>query len=45
MCLLYQFMNALIVRLMVRYTAMIMAMPSIAWPVWFSAVLASETMS
>ncbi len=42
---LYQFMNRLIDRLNVRYTAMMMAMPSIAWPVWFSVVLAIETMS
>src|SRR5688500_16424282 len=32
---LYQFMNAEIERLMVRYTAMMIATPSIACPVWF----------
>ena len=33
MRLLYQFMNAEISRLIVRYTAMVMAMTSTAWPV------------
>src|SRR5262252_3430279 len=32
---LYQFINAEMARLMVRYTIMMIAMPSIAWPVWF----------
>src|SRR5580658_8322959 len=45
MCALYQFMNRLIDRLKPRYTAMMMAMPSIACPVWFSVVLAIETIS
>src|SRR5262245_12636888 len=42
---LYQFMNAEIERLMVRYTAMMIATPSIACPVWFMAVFAIETRS
>src|SRR5436309_14879172 len=42
---LYQFMNRLMPRLMVRNTAMISAMDSMAWPVWFSVVLAIDTMS
>ena len=42
---LYQFMNAEMVRLMVRYTIMMMAMPSIAWPVWLTVVLAIDTRS
>src|SRR4026209_2523212 len=42
---LYQFMNAEIERLMVRYTAMMMATPSIACPVWLMAVFAIETRS
>ncbi len=42
---LYQFMKKLMPRLMVRNTAMISAIASIAWPVWFSVVLAIETMS
>jgi len=42
---LYQFMNAEMLRLMVRYTIMIMAMPSIAWPVWLMVVLAIDTRS
>src|SRR4051812_25380832 len=40
-----QFMNAEIARLIVRYTAMMTAMPSIACPVWLIAVLAMETSS
>src|SRR3546814_1307110 len=32
-CLLYQFMKTEIDRLMVRYTPMMIMMPSIAWPV------------
>src|SRR5688572_3701137 len=44
-CALYQFMNAEMERLMVRYTAMITAMPSIACPVWFIVVLAIDTRS
>src|SRR5258705_6017576 len=35
---LYQFMKKLMRRLMVRNTAMMSAMASIAWPVWFSVV-------
>ena len=42
---LYQFMNRLMPRLMVRNTAMMSAIASIAWPVWFSVVLAIDTMS
>ena len=42
---LYQFMNAEIDRLTVRYTAMMMATPSIAWPVWLMVVLAIDTRS
>src|SRR6185369_13105086 len=42
---LYQFMNPEIERLMVRYTAMMIATPSIACPVWLMAVLAMETRS
>src|SRR4051794_6125306 len=42
---LYQFMNRLMPRLMVRNTSMISAMASMAWPVWFSVVLAIDTMS
>src|ERR1700704_257347 len=38
---LYQFMK----RLMVRNTPMMSAMASMAWPVWFSVVLAIDTMS
>ena len=44
-CALYQFMNRLMPRLMVKNTAMISAIASIAWPVWFSVVLAIDTMS
>ena len=40
-----QFMNAEIDRLTVRYTAMMMATPSIAWPVWLMVVLAMDTRS
>src|ERR1700759_570320 len=42
---LYQFMNRLMDREMVRNTSMISAIASIACPVWFSVVLAIETMS
>src|SRR5262245_39454735 len=42
---LYQFMNAEIDRLIVRYTAMMTAMPSIACPVWFIEVFAIDTRS
>ena len=42
---LYQFMKPEIERLIVRYTAMMMAMPSIACPVWFIVVLAIDTRS
>src|SRR5258706_4966538 len=42
---LYQFISAEIARLIVRYTTMMMAMPSIACPVWLMVVLAIETRS
>ena len=42
---LYQFMNRLMPRLMVRNTSMMSAIASIAWPVWFSVVFAIDTMS
>ena len=42
---LYQFMKKLMPRLMVRNTAMISAIASMACPVWFSVVLAIDTMS
>src|SRR5262245_46566795 len=42
---LYQFMSAEIERLIVRYTAMMIATPSIACPVWLMAVLATDTRS
>src|SRR5713101_819620 len=42
---LYQFMKKLMPRLMVRNTAMMRAMASMAWPVWFSVVFAIDTMS
>src|ERR1700760_3989314 len=42
---LYQFMNRLMLREIVRNTSMISAIASIAWPVWFSVVFATETMS
>src|ERR1043166_1355565 len=42
---LYQFISRLMLRLIVRNTSMMSAMPSIAWPVWLSMVLAIETMS
>ena len=42
---LYQFMNRLMLREMVRNTNMISAIASIACPVWFSVVFATETMS
>src|SRR5690242_9205025 len=42
---LYQFMKKLMLREMVRNTSMISAMASIAWPVWFRVVLATDTMS
>src|SRR5215475_2470803 len=42
---LYQFMNRLMLSEMVRNTSMISAIASIAWPVWFSVVFATETMS
>src|SRR5581483_4721547 len=42
---LYQFMNRLMLSEMVRNTSMISAIDSIAWPVWFSVVFATETMS
>ena len=45
MRLLYQFMIREIERLIVRYTAMMIAMPSIACPVWFRVVLAIDTRS
>src|SRR5690606_24081291 len=38
---LYQFIKAAITRLMVRYTAMVTAITSTAWPVWFSTVPAN----
>ena len=42
---LYQFMNRLMPRLMVRNTSMMSAIASIACPVWFSVVLAMLTRS
>ena len=42
---LYQFMNRLMPRLIVRNTPMMSAIDSIAWPVWFSVVFAIDTMS
>src|SRR2546429_9954059 len=42
---LYQFMKRLMPRLMVRKTAMISAMASMAWPAWFSVVFAIDAMS
>ena len=42
---LYQFMNRLMPRLMVRNTSMMSAMASMACPVWFNVVLAIDTMS
>ncbi len=42
---LYQFMNRLMPRLMVRNTSMMIAIASMAWPVWFSVVFAIDTMS
>src|ERR671918_116551 len=35
---LYQFMKAEVSRLRVRYTAMVMAITSTAWPVWLSTI-------
>ena len=35
---LYQFMNAEVSRLRVRYTAMVIAITSTAWPVWLSTI-------
>ncbi len=45
MRLLYQFMKIEIDRLTVRYAPMMMRMPSMACPVWFSVVLTTDTMS
>ena len=42
---LYQFMNRLMPRLIVRNTPMMSPIDSMAWPVWFSVVLAIDTMS
>ena len=42
---LYQFMSAEMLRLMVRYTPMMMTIPSTAWPVWFMVVLTIDTRS
>ena len=42
---LYQFISTEMERLIVRYTAMMIAMPSIAWPVWFIVVFAMDTRS
>ena len=45
MCPLYQFMNRLIDRLNVRYTAIRMVIPSTAWPVWFKVEVTIDTVS
>ena len=46
MRLLYQFISREMLMLIARYTLMVMAKTSMAWPVWLSTVPAnSETIS